>query len=47
MNLKPSFDRALTEGMNRLVWHEFTSSPPELSASPARNTSPEPTSTLT
>ena len=30
MNLKPSFDRALTEGMNRLVWHEFTSSPPEL-----------------
>jgi hypothetical protein len=30
MNLKPSFDQALTEGMNRLVWHEFTSSPPEL-----------------
>jgi hypothetical protein len=30
MNLKPSFDRALTEGMNRLVWHAFTSSPPEL-----------------
>ena len=27
MNLRPSFDRALTEGMNRLVWHEFTSSP--------------------
>jgi alpha-L-rhamnosidase len=26
-NLKPSFDRALTEGMNRLIWHEFTSSP--------------------
>jgi hypothetical protein len=26
-DLKPSFDRALTEGMNRLVWHEFTSSP--------------------
>jgi len=30
MNLKPSFDQALTEGMNRLVWHQFTSSPPEL-----------------
>jgi len=30
LNLKPSFDRALTEGLNRLVWHEFTSSPPEL-----------------
>ncbi len=30
MNLKPSFDRAVTEGLNRLVWHEFTSSPPEL-----------------
>ena len=30
MNLRPSFDQALTEGMNRLVWHEFTSSPPEL-----------------
>ncbi len=29
-NLRPSFDRALTEGMNRLVWHEFTSSPKEL-----------------
>jgi hypothetical protein len=29
-NLKPSFDQALTEGMNRLVWHEFTSSPAEL-----------------
>lgn len=28
-DLKPSFDRALTEGMNRLVWHEFTSSPKE------------------
>jgi hypothetical protein len=26
-DLKPSFDEALTEGMNRLVWHEFTSSP--------------------
>jgi len=30
MNLKPSFDQALTEGMNRLVWHQFTSSPAEL-----------------
>jgi len=30
MNLRPAFDQALTEGMNRLVWHEFTSSPPEL-----------------
>ncbi|GGG84537.1 glycosyl hydrolase [Edaphobacter dinghuensis] len=30
MNLKPSFDQALTEGLNRLVWHAFTSSPPEL-----------------
>jgi hypothetical protein len=30
INLKPSFDQALTEGMNRLVWHEFTSSPVEL-----------------
>ncbi|HEU5340814.1 glycosyl hydrolase [Edaphobacter sp.] len=29
-NLKPAFDRALTEGMNRLVWHEFTSSPRSL-----------------
>jgi hypothetical protein len=26
-DLKPAFDRAITEGMNRLVWHEFTSSP--------------------
>lgn len=26
-DLKPSFDRAVTEGLNRLVWHEFTSSP--------------------
>jgi hypothetical protein len=25
--LKPTFDMAVTEGMNRLVWHEFTSSP--------------------
>ena len=30
LNLKPSFDQAITEGLNRLVWHEFTSSPPEL-----------------
>jgi hypothetical protein len=28
-NLKPSFDRAACEGLNRLVWHAFTSSPPE------------------
>ena len=28
-DLKPTFDRALTEGMNRLVWHEFTSEPKE------------------
>lgn len=26
-DLKPTFDQALTEGMNRLVWHQFTSSP--------------------
>jgi len=26
-DLKPAFDQALTEGMNRLVWHEFTSIP--------------------
>ncbi|HEX4576316.1 MAG TPA: glycosyl hydrolase [Edaphobacter sp.] len=26
-DLKPSFDMAITEGMNRLVWHEFASSP--------------------
>ena len=26
-DLKPTFDQAVTEGMNRLVWHEFTSSP--------------------
>jgi hypothetical protein len=26
-DLKPSFDQGITEGMNRLVWHEFTSSP--------------------
>lgn len=26
-NLKPSFDRALCEGLNRLVWHAFVCSP--------------------
>jgi hypothetical protein len=26
-DLKPTFDMGITEGMNRLVWHEFTSSP--------------------
>lgn len=26
-DLKPAFDMAITEGMNRLVWHTFTSSP--------------------
>ena len=26
-NLKPSFDKALCEGMNRLVWHAFVCSP--------------------
>jgi hypothetical protein len=26
-NLKPSFDRALGEGLNRLVWHAFVCSP--------------------
>jgi hypothetical protein len=26
-DLKPSFDQAITEGLTRLVWHEFTSSP--------------------
>lgn len=26
-NLKPTFDRALTEGLNRVFWHQFTSSP--------------------
>ena len=28
-NLKPSFDQALCEGMNRLVWHAFVCSPEE------------------
>lgn len=26
-DLKPAFDHAVTEGLNLLVWHEFTSSP--------------------
>ena len=26
-DLQPTFDHALTEGLNRLYWHEFTSSP--------------------
>ena len=26
-DLKPTFDMAVTEGLNRLVWHQFTSSP--------------------
>jgi alpha-L-rhamnosidase len=30
MNLKPSFDMALTEGLNRLVWHQFAGSPAEM-----------------
>ena len=29
-SLKPAFDQAVTEGMNRLVWHTFTSSPKEM-----------------
>jgi len=29
-NLKPSFDQACIEGMNRLFWHSFTSSPAEM-----------------
>jgi hypothetical protein len=28
-NLKPTFDQAVCEGLNRLVWHTFTSSPKE------------------
>jgi hypothetical protein len=28
-NLQPTFDQALTEGLNRLFWHEFTCSPAE------------------
>jgi hypothetical protein len=26
-DVQPAFDYALTEGLNRLIWHEFTSSP--------------------
>lgn len=29
-DLKPSFDMALTEGLNRLVWHQFATSPAEM-----------------
>lgn len=29
-NLKPAFDQALCEGLNRLVWHAFTCSPAEM-----------------
>jgi hypothetical protein len=29
-NLKPSFDKAIGEGLNRLVWHAFTCSPKEM-----------------
>ncbi|MGA1236333.1 MAG: glycosyl hydrolase [Limisphaerales bacterium] len=29
-NLQPAFNRALTEGLNRLVWHTFTCSPEEM-----------------
>jgi hypothetical protein len=29
-SLKPAFDTAVCEGMNRLVWHTFTSSPREM-----------------
>jgi hypothetical protein len=28
-NLKPTFDQAVCEGLNRLIWHTFTSSPKE------------------
>lgn len=28
-DLKPTFDQALTEGLNLLIWHEFTSEPKE------------------
>jgi hypothetical protein len=27
LNIKPTLDYALTEGLNRIFWHEFTSSP--------------------
>lgn len=29
-NLKPSFDKAICEGLNRLVWHAFVCSPKEM-----------------
>ena len=29
-NLKPTFDKAVCEGLNLVVWHTFTSSPPEM-----------------
>jgi len=29
-NLKPSFDMACTEGLNRLIWHAFVSSPEKM-----------------
>lgn len=29
LNIKPTLDYALTEGLNRIFWHEFTSSPAE------------------
>jgi hypothetical protein len=29
-NLKPAFDKAACEGLNRLVWHAFTCSPAEM-----------------
>jgi hypothetical protein len=29
-NLKPTFDQAICEGLNRVVWHTFTSSPKEM-----------------
>jgi hypothetical protein len=29
-SLRPAFDQAVTEGMNRLIWHTFTSSPKEM-----------------
>ena len=28
-DVQPTIDHALTEGLNRLYWHEFTSSPAE------------------
>jgi hypothetical protein len=28
-DVQPTFDQALTEGLNRIIWHEFTSSPAE------------------